>query len=53
MPEADLARVIEQHAAEIKLAQANVAEVVNLLAKCKKLGIGEAKVKTKLQARSR
>jgi len=41
--EKDLARVIEHHADEIKLAEDRVAEVVNLLAECAKLGIGGQK----------
>jgi hypothetical protein len=48
MLEADLARIIEQHASEIKLAKDNVEEVSNLLAEFAKLRIDG--VKPKLRA---
>ena len=40
----DLANVITRHATELAVAQANVDEVVGLLAECGKLGIKEEAV---------
>ena len=41
--ENDLANLVERHAKEIEVAEANLAEVANLLAECAKLGIDGVK----------
>ena len=41
--ETDLANVVARHATELEVAEANVAEVVNLLAECAKLGVDGVK----------
>lgn len=41
--ETDLANLVARHSKEIEVAEANVAEVVNLLAECAKLGIDGVK----------
>ena len=41
--ETDLANLVARHAKEIEVAEANVAEVVKLLAECAKLGVDGVK----------
>ena len=45
--EADLVSIISRHAKEIEVAEANVAEVVTLLAECAKLGVDGVKPEPK------
>ena len=41
--EADLANLMTRHTKELEVAEANVAEVISLLAEFAKLGVGEVK----------
>lgn len=44
--ESDLVSVVSRHAKELEVAEANVAEVVNLLAECAKVGVDGVKTES-------